>query len=114
MNEMTHYLETLVKKRPDETLTVEELACALYEGTPHLANLAEKLARQHSQAEALTFFDLMGEDVQAFWMHIAQELIEHSSQYRKNDGCACVLRDEEHQRLHHLRLGDEHERGDAR
>jgi hypothetical protein len=45
-------------------LTLSQLAEALYEGTPHLQNLAEKLARQHGKAGALSFFGLMGDDVQ--------------------------------------------------
>ena len=51
----------------DGKLTVDELACALYEGTRHLHNLAEKLARQHGKAEALSFYDMMGSSVRALW-----------------------------------------------
>ena len=105
MEEITHYLEALMQKGVEETLTVEELACALYAGTPHLANLAEKLARQHGRAEALTFFDLMGPDVQAFWVHIAQELIDHASEWLPNEGSGCVLSARELERLRASRLG---------
>jgi hypothetical protein len=99
---MTHFNEQLAAKKPGEKLTVEELACALYEGTPHLRNLAETLARQHGKAEALTFFDMMGDDVRRFWINIAQQLIDHSSHWLANDGCCCVLDDEEAARLKSL------------
>lgn len=77
-------------KKSDELLTVKELACALYEGTPHLQNLAEKLARQHGKASALTFFGMMGEDVQNFFMNIAQQLIDFGKGWEENNGSACV------------------------
>lgn len=86
-------------KDNDAKLTVEELACALYEGTPHLANLAEKLARQHGQAGALSFYDMMGEDVQNFWRGIARQLIDHASHWKPNQGSACVLDEQERARL---------------
>lgn len=44
---MTEIYEKLMEKHHDDKLTLDELACALYEGTPHLANLAEKLAVRH-------------------------------------------------------------------
>jgi len=93
----------LYKKDIDATLTIEELACALYEGSPHIANLAEKLARQHGKAEALSFFDLMGEDVQTFWKDIAHQLIEHSKHWLENQGSCCVLDDEETKRIQALK-----------
>ncbi len=81
-------------------LTVKQLAEALYEGTPHLQNLAENLARQHGQGcQALTFFGMMGEDVQNFWMGIAQQIIDHAKEWRKNSGSACMLSDAEKARL---------------
>jgi hypothetical protein len=80
-------------------LTVDQLAEALYEGTPHLQNLAEKLARQHGQAQALSFYGLMGEDVRNFWRGIAKQLIEHASQWKSNVGSGCILADEERSRL---------------
>ena len=86
-------------KPHDSTLTRDELACALYEGTPHLQNLAETLACQHGQAIALTFFDMMGPEVQNFWKLIADQLIEHASQWQKNEGGGCRLNPEEHKRL---------------
>lgn len=89
----------LSQKAITDTLTVDELACALYEGTQHVQNLAEKLARQHGQAEALTFYDFMGEDIRNFWRSIAQQLINHSSQWKPNEGSACVLSAEERERL---------------
>lgn len=89
----------LAGKEVDEKLTVKELACSLYEGTPHLQNLAEKLARQHGEAEALSFFGMMGEDIQNFWMGIAQQLIDHSKEWKKNAGSSCVLSRYEEQRL---------------
>lgn len=93
---------TLVHKKHDEKLTLEELACALYEGTPHLQNLAEKLARQHGNADALTFFDMMGDDVQNFWKGIAKQIIDHSKEWKKNQGSACVLDAKESSRLRNL------------
>lgn len=83
-------------------LTVDQLAEALYEGTPHLQNLAEKLARQHGAAGALTFYGMMGEDVRNFWRGIAKQIIDHAAEWQKNDGSACVLSDKERQRLRSL------------
>ena|SRR6185312_3004719 len=84
-------------------LTVKQLAEALYEGTPHLQNLAEKLARQHGQrCQALTFFGMMGEDIQNFWMGIAQQIIDHAKEWRANQGSGCILSEAEHQRLENL------------
>lgn len=76
----------------NEKLSVRHLAEALYQGTPHLQNLAEKLSRQHGKADALTWFVGMGEDVQNFWMHIAQQIVDHSKEWMPNKGSACVLR----------------------
>ena len=96
---MTNYLGQLRAKRPGDQLTVEELACALYEGTPHLQNLAETLARQHGQASALCFFDMTGASLRAFWIDIARQLIEHSSHWVANEGSGCLLDDAEAGRL---------------
>ena len=95
-------LKTVMKEPKDKKLSVKELAEALYEGTQHVQNLAEKLARQHGKAGALTFFNMMGEDVQNFWMHIAQQLIDHASKWETNNGSACVLNKEESKRIHEL------------
>lgn len=86
-------------KDTKEKLTVKQLAMAMYEGYPHVQNLAEKLARQHGQAQALTFFGMMGPDVQNFWMGIAQQLIDHAKHWEPNSGSACVLDKEERERL---------------
>ena len=83
----------------NEKLTVSQLAEAIYEGMPHVSNLAEKLARQHGKAGALTFYSMMGEDVQNFYMLIAQQLIDHAKEWETNRGSACVLSDKERQRL---------------
>lgn len=83
----------------EKTLSVDELANALYEGSPQLSNLAETLARQHGQADALTFYRMMGLDVQNFWRTIASQIIEHSRHWLPNDGCACCLDGEESARL---------------
>lgn len=83
----------------DKTLTINELAEALYEGTPHIQNLAEKLARQHGKAEALSFYSMMGDEVQNFWRSIAKKLIEHAKEWQPNEGSACVLSDKEMVRL---------------
>lgn len=83
-------------------LTVKHLAEAIYEGTPHVQNLAEKLARQHGKAEALTFFNMMGDDIQNFYMNIAQQLIDHAKEWEKNIGSACVLSKKESKRLEKL------------
>lgn len=96
-------LEQLMSKKHDEKLTLDQLACSLYEGTPHLQNLAEKLARQHGKASALSFYDLMG-PIQSFWKDIARQLIEHSSKWLENNGSACVLDPNEIKRL--KALGD--------
>ena len=83
-------------------LTISQLAEALYEGTPHLQNLAEKLARQHGAAGALTFYGMMGDDVQNFWRGIAKQMIDHASQWLPNQGSGCVLSETERARLKSL------------
>ena len=83
-------------------LTVDQLAEALYEGTPHLQNLAEKLARQHGKAGALTFYRMMSEDVRNFWIGIATQLVAHSEQWERNEGSACILSEHERERLKSL------------
>lgn len=83
-------------------LTVSQLAEALYEGTPHLQNLAEKLARQHGSAGALTFYGMMGDDVRNFWRGIAKQMIDHAAEWQQNQGCACVLSEKERARLKSL------------
>ena len=86
----TNYLQALSKKNPKtDKLTVGELACAIYEGMPHVQNLAEKMARQHGKAGALTWFDMMGEDVQNFFLHIAQQLIDFGAGWEESTGSSC-------------------------
>lgn len=86
-----------------QKLTVKQLAEALYEGTPHLQNLAEKLARQHGrECKALTFFGMMGDDVQNFWMGIAQQIIDHAAEWEANQGSACMLSEKEQMRIAEL------------
>ena len=89
----------LVNKKPDEKLSLDQLACALYEGSPHLQNLAEKLARQHGKAQALSFYTMMGKDVQNFWKGIAKQLIDHAAEWQANEGSCCVLSQKETDRL---------------
>lgn len=101
-DQLPRYLEVARSKKAGDKLTVSELACALYEGMPQLSNLAESMARQYGKAGALSFFDLMGEDVQNFWMGIAQQIIEHSKEWEKNEGSACVLSERERKRLQDL------------
>ena len=69
----------------DKKLSVEELAEALYEGTPHLQNLAEKLVRQHSNVGALPFYHMTSKGMQKFWVTIAQKLINYSKAQSKGD-----------------------------
>lgn len=94
-------LETSVLRIRDHAakLTIDQLAEALYEGTPHLQNLAEKLARQHGKAGALSFYGLMGDDVQNFWRGIAKQIIDHASEWEANEGSGCILSDTERARL---------------
>jgi len=99
---ITNVLDELRCKGVGRKLSVEQLACALYEGTPHLVNLAEKLARQHGKAGALTFYDMMSRDVQKFWKHIAQQLIDHAKEWGQNEGSGCCLSDRERARLKRL------------
>lgn len=94
--------ESLVKKNVGDKLTLDELACALYEGKFQLGNLAENLARQHGKAEALTFYGMMGQDVQNFWRGIAKQLIDHAKEWQANEGSACVLSGRENERLREL------------
>ena len=84
--------------------TIETLADALYEGRSSLTNLAESMARQYGKAGALSFFDMMGEDVQFFWKDIARQIIEHSREWEENEGSSCVLSKKEQVRLKQLRL----------
>ena len=83
--------------------TISTLAEALYEGTPSLQNLAEEMARQYGKAQALSFFGMMGKDVQFFWKDIARRIIEHSKEWQPNQGSACILSDREHKRLQEMR-----------
>ena len=85
---------------------IETLADALYEGKPSLQNLAEEMARQHGKAGALSWFSMMGEDVQFFWKDIARQIVEHSKEWEKNQGSACVLSEKEHARLKKMRLSN--------
>ena len=80
-------------------LTTDQLAEALYEGMPHLQNLAEKLARQHGRAGALTFYGMMGDDVRNFWRGLAQQMIDHAAEWQENVGSGCVLSEREKARL---------------
>jgi hypothetical protein len=98
----TDYLKTLRTKKFGDKLSIGELACALYEGTPQLSNLAEATARSYGKAGALTFFDMMGPDVQNFWKGIAKQIIDHSSEWEKNEGSACCLSERERKRLAEL------------
>ena len=88
--------------------TIDNLANALYEGTPDLSNLAENCARQFGKAGALSWFGMMGEDVQFFWKDIATQIIEHSKEWQENEGCACVLSEKESIRLKTLRESKKH------
>lgn len=84
---------------PAARLSIQQLACAMYEGTQHVQNLAEKTAKTHGKAQALTFFDMMGDDVQNFWRGIAKQILDHSKHWLPNDGSACRLDEEEAKRL---------------
>jgi hypothetical protein len=90
----TKFLEAVAKKGHADKLTVGELACAIYEGMPHVQNLAEKLARQHSGAGALTWFDMNYPEVKNFYVHIAQQLIDHAQGWKPNQSGGCELTDE--------------------
>lgn len=84
-------MESVMKIPVDQKLTVKQLAEALYEGTPHLQNLAETMARQHGQVGGLTWFAMMPEDVQNYFFHIAQQLIDFGKGWTKNEHSATVL-----------------------
>lgn len=92
-------LGRLMGKSVGDVLDLDELACALYEGTPHLGNLAERCARNYGKAQALTFYGMMSEDVRNFWRGIAKQIIDHSREWQENNGCACVLSEAERKRL---------------
>jgi|WetSurMetagenome_2_1015567.scaffolds.fasta_scaffold22974_5 hypothetical protein len=95
-------MKSVMLIEPNDKLSTKELAEALYEGTPHIQNLAEKLARQHGKAEALSFFNMMGEDIQNFYMNIAQQLIDHAREWETNKGSSCCLSKKEERRLKNL------------
>jgi len=100
--------ESVMNKPREDKLTVDELAEALYEGTPHLQNLAEKLARQHGKADALSFYSMMGDEIQNFWRGIAKQLIDHAKEWLPNEGSACILSEREKTRLRILpRISEE-------
>lgn len=84
--------------------SIETLAQALYEGFPTLHNLAEEMARQHGKAGALSFYQLMGKEVQFFWKDIARQIIEHSREWEENEGSCCVLSEKERTRLTKLQF----------
>lgn len=86
----------------NQKLTLNQLAEALYEGTQHLHNLAEKLAKQHGEAKALSFYALMGDDIRNFWRGIAKQLVDHSKEWKPNQGSGCVLSEKEMARLNAL------------
>ena len=47
----TNYLKAVSQKDPQTgELTVGELACAIYEGMPHVQNLAEKMNKETPKA----------------------------------------------------------------
>lgn len=95
--------QTVMNQPKDKKLSVKELAEAMYEGTQHVQNLAEKLARQHGDGcQALTYFNMMGEDIQNFWMGIAQQLIDHAKEWQPNSGSACMLSETESKRIMEL------------
>jgi hypothetical protein len=95
-------LALLRAKKIDEKLTLDELACALYEGTHHVQNLAEKCARNYGKAGALPYYDMTSEDVRNFWRSIAQQIMAHSMQWEDNQGSGCVLAEVERRRLAEL------------
>src|SRR4051812_24615712 len=66
-------------KNFDAKLTVTELAQALYDGYPHLQNLAEKLTRHHSRAGMVAPFEMRDALTHNFWCAIATQLIDHAS-----------------------------------
>lgn len=84
--------------------TIDTLANALYEGHSSLENLAECMARQYGKADALSFFGCMDENVQFFWKDIARQIIEHSKEWKENEGSCCVLSEKESDRLRQMRL----------
>lgn len=96
------FSESVMHMPKEGKLTIDQLAEALYEGTPHLSNLAEKLARQHGRASALTFYRMTSEDVRNFWRTVAKMLIDHSSEWEPNQGSCCVLSKAERERLRAL------------
>jgi hypothetical protein len=77
-------------------VSIDELAEILYEP------IGEPLARVYGKAGALTFYHMMGEEVQNFWRGIAKQLIDHSREWQDNVGCCCILSDQETQRLKRL------------
>lgn len=95
--------ETVMTVRDyNQKLTIRQLAEAIYEGTPHIQNLAEKLAKQHGKTGALSFFNMMGENVQNFYMTIAKQLIDHAKEWEENNRGCCVLSEKENERLRTL------------
>lgn len=76
----------LMSMSREAPLSREMLAQALYEGTPHLINLAEKMARQYGKADAIPFYAMTSDKIREFWLSIADQIIEHSKHYGPNNG----------------------------
>jgi hypothetical protein len=86
MTERLNEFSKTMRLPPDSPLTREQLAVALYEGTPQLSNLAEKMARQYGDhCQAIPFYTMTGQDIRDFWLSIAGQIIEHSKGYGPHD-----------------------------
>ena len=91
--------DSVMTKKHTDKLNTKELAEALYEGTPHLQNLAEKLARHYSGAGALCFYSQQYPEVKKFYEKIAQMLIDHACGWEPRQSGGCELKPNELQRL---------------
>lgn len=75
---MTTIIPTVFDRDKGEKLTVEELAEALYEGSPHLEYLMHVLAKQYGKSETgLPPYHAQNEISRDFWRGIALAIIKH-------------------------------------
>lgn len=75
---MTEIIKSVFDKPRDAKLTIEELAEALYEGSPHLEFLAHKLCRDYRDPKAiLPPWYAQAEHEKDFWRHTTLMIVKH-------------------------------------
>lgn len=83
---MTDIIESVFDRPKEEKLSVEHLAEALYEGSPHLEFLMHKLARQYGEPGAiLPHWLAQSEECKDFWRSVAVLAVRYAieGKYKK-------------------------------